>query len=647
MSVLLRSSLIIALCAASASVGQAQDITLFDAEGFEWDLDSTGYGYVKDGGSTSGLSDAYDSWPYVCILTDPSDLTSCGSTEYYFVSTDAVQNGREVIMATDTVQGLNIHRRAYVPDSGIGFLRYVDVITNPGAAPITFKVRVGTVQTFGDLGSDSSTQVTSTSSGDTMLGTNDTWFTTDDFNTSGGDPSLGYVMRGNGGLNGVTLVTNTPPWISFSGSDDIVWEYESVVLAPGDTVAYMYFLVQQNDAATAQARVSTIATGDPSYWQDIDPSIRIFIRNWALGDPALCGNNVVDLGEQCDDGNNDPTDACTDFCLNARCRDGRVQAGVEECDDGNGTNDDACSNMCTLPVCGDGIEQGGEECDLGMMNSDTEVDGCRTSCRFFFCGDGVRDTGEGCDDGNGDDGDMCTNECVMATCGDGIVQSGIGEECDDGNAFDRDACTAMCRTAVCGDGIVRLAVEECDDGNDVDGDGCSNTCTGSMCGNGRLDSGEQCDEGPANSNTEPGACRNDCTSARCGDRVVDLGEECDDGNTDDGDSCTSTCSAPACGDGIVSTGELCDDGAENGMQIGKCNLTCDGFVRGFDGGGQGGLDMGVTMDMNTTRPDTGTISPDAGTPSRDDDGCSASGLPAAAAMWPMIGLLLARRRRRR
>src|SRR5262249_4569774 len=71
------------------------------------------------------------------------------------------------------------------------------------------------------------------------------------------------------------------------------------------------------------------------------------------GGPAVCGNGVLDLGEACDDGNTDDTDACTSECEAATCGDGFVQAGVEACDDGNEFNDDACTNDCTPPVCGD------------------------------------------------------------------------------------------------------------------------------------------------------------------------------------------------------------------------------------------------------------------------------------------------------
>ena len=91
---------------------------------------------------------------------------------------------------------------------------------------------------------------------------------------------------------------------------------------------------------------------------------------------SLCGNGVLDPGEQCDDGNDDSTDACVQ-CNPAKCADGFVQAGVEECDDGNNDDDDCCTTLCKAPVCGDGIvAQGCEQCD------DAVTPGCQ-ACQFI------------------------------------------------------------------------------------------------------------------------------------------------------------------------------------------------------------------------------------------------------------------------
>jgi len=90
---------------------------------------------------------------------------------------------------------------------------------------------------------------------------------------------------------------------------------------------------------------------------------------------------------------------------------------------------------------------------------------------------------------------------------------------------------------------------------------------GALCGNGEIDDGEECDDGPDNSDVLPDHCRQNCTLPRCGDGVVDPGEgeQCDDGNLVDGDGCDSDCtfSSGVCGNGIVDPGEDCDQGPLN------------------------------------------------------------------------------------
>jgi cysteine-rich repeat protein len=66
---------------------------------------------------------------------------------------------------------------------------------------------------------------------------------------------------------------------------------------------------------------------------------------------AVCGDGVVQVlaGEECDDGNADNGDSCTNQCISARCGDGLLQTSLgEECDDGNDVENDACPNNCRL-----------------------------------------------------------------------------------------------------------------------------------------------------------------------------------------------------------------------------------------------------------------------------------------------------------
>lgn len=67
----------------------------------------------------------------------------------------------------------------------------------------------------------------------------------------------------------------------------------------------------------------------------------------------LCGNNVIDNGEQCDDGNLTNGDGCSATCTTeTRCGDGNVNSQAEECDDGNQNDSDYCSNACEFnSVC--------------------------------------------------------------------------------------------------------------------------------------------------------------------------------------------------------------------------------------------------------------------------------------------------------
>jgi cysteine-rich repeat protein len=158
-------------------------------------------------------------------------------------------------------------------------------------------------------------------------------------------------------------------------------------------------------------------------------------------------------------------------------------------------------------------------------------------CVVAGCGDGVLDAGEACDDGNDDDTDACTSACALPDCGDEVLQG--EEECDDGaaNADDR-ACTTRCLVATCGDGLVHAGVEGCDAGT---------------------------------ANADDGACTLACQPATCGDGVVFAGvEACDDDNTDSGDGCRADCrKVEVCGDAELDAGEACDDG--NGNTVDGCD----------------------------------------------------------------------------
>jgi cysteine-rich repeat protein len=151
------------------------------------------------------------------------------------------------------------------------------------------------------------------------------------------------------------------------------------------------------------------------------------------------------------------------------CGDAVVQDG-EECDDGNTANNDSCLNNCSINVCGDGFAGPGEDCDgndlAGQSCESLDYYGgelaCTASCEFKedrcfnpVCGNGELEATEECDNGtyNGDPctpeyGGTCTycdDSCNEVTvtgpyCGDGVVDA--GEDCDGDDYFiESSECT--------------------------------------------------------------------------------------------------------------------------------------------------------------------------------------------------------------
>ncbi len=144
--------------------------------------------------------------------------------------------------------------------------------------------------------------------------------------------------------------------------------------------------------------------------------------------PMLCGNDRLDPGEMCDDGNRMSGDGCDADCRReAYCGDGAVDAG-EVCDDGNSRSGDGCRSDCLSDeTCGNSIVDfaAGEVCDGS--------EGCAEDCRSVSgCGDGTMSGTEQCDDGNTASFDGCDAACrtEVALRVESLGLSPMGEGCD-------------------------------------------------------------------------------------------------------------------------------------------------------------------------------------------------------------------------
>jgi cysteine-rich repeat protein len=82
--------------------------------------------------------------------------------------------------------------------------------------------------------------------------------------------------------------------------------------------------------------------------------------------PSACEggapNGNVQGNEQCDDGNLNPADGCTNDCTTCGAANPVVTA-PEQCDDGNLVNGDGCDATCRTTGCGSGVVTGAETCD--------------------------------------------------------------------------------------------------------------------------------------------------------------------------------------------------------------------------------------------------------------------------------------------
>ncbi len=130
------------------------------------------------------------------------------------------------------------------------------------------------------------------------------------------------------------------------------------------------------------------------------------------------------------------------------------------------------------------------------------------------CGDGVVQEGEACDDGNADNSDDCTTNCVRPMCGNGNPEG--AEECDDGNTDNEDACRNDCTLPECVSdldcGVQICLATLCQDGCRTNGDctafeACvNNTCEPECTSDGDCSGADEvCD-------LEQGSCVKGCRS---------------------------------------------------------------------------------------------------------------------------------------
>lgn len=216
---------------------------------------------------------------------------------------------------------------------------------------------------------------------------------------------------------------------------------------------------------------------------------------------TTCGNNAVESGEECDDGNTSSYDGCDSKCKDefTFCGNGVVDLAWEQCDDGNQVSGDACDSSCQ-----DEVAPTAPSIPLyeGMITNGYLYSGSFSIDYTFVPTTGAVQAGITYEvyfmDASENDGSMggLANIDVNATgsvsgalltnigaayntpqlitsqsAGETITLSVTGADANGGSFL----IFMAEQTGNCGNNSVD-AGESCDDGNTVDGDGCDQYC---------------------------------------------------------------------------------------------------------------------------------------------------------------------------
>jgi protocatechuate 3,4-dioxygenase beta subunit len=239
-------------------------VNRYDANNYLFSLERTGI--------TNGNDFALD------LVSNGEAMRFEGASQAQLVE---IQGDRELVLTQTNLGGLDVMRKVFVPRDGY-FARYIERLTNSGAAPVTVDLRI---TSEANAPSGYHPNVILTSSGDNTLdvgtpATADRWLTIDDDTDSEsfGMPALGFLMDGASGASHVGAASLAPG----SNARELVYEWQQVTIQPGETVSFLHFGVMQPTRAGSAAAMQRLEQLPPEALNGLEPIDLTSIRNFVL-----------------------------------------------------------------------------------------------------------------------------------------------------------------------------------------------------------------------------------------------------------------------------------------------------------------------------------------------------------------------------
>ncbi len=248
---------------------------------------------MNGGVTNSMLNDSFDGYDSICVsLTGVLARCQTGNASFAMYNKNGPAttecNGRQIVFPTQTIGAspptgvnavaaagvLSVSRKIYVPTDD-SFSRSMNVLTNTGTVPLTFSL-----MTSNNLGSDSNTKITGSSTGSLTPTAADKWVTSfqNYSGTTSSDPRLGHVLQG------ATAATPVAALYFVDGNDKPWWGY-TVTLNPGQTKIIMNFVTALASNAAAKTNAARLMALPATSLECMTPTERAQVTNFAAAIP--------------------------------------------------------------------------------------------------------------------------------------------------------------------------------------------------------------------------------------------------------------------------------------------------------------------------------------------------------------------------